>query len=144
MIKFRSRNRIPVLTWIDPKSGAAIVRCSQPLTGMQRGRCSEDEQLLASIIRTVPKAGQLHIFDARPKANAVANTAKGTPPHTFHCTRNTDTMVVVLGAGYEVLANYQNCSLSFLGINNIHVIRDSQKKVRLCARVRGRVWTHVC
>lgn len=110
VIKFRSRNRIPVLTWIDPKSGAAIVRCSQPLTGMQRGRCSEDEQLLASIIRTVPKAGQLHIFDARPKANAVANTAKG--------------------AGYEVLANYQNCSLSFLGINNIHVIRDSQKKVR--------------
>jgi hypothetical protein len=87
VIKFRSRNRIPVLTWIDPKSGAAIVRCSQPLTGMQRGRCSEDEQLLASIIRTVPKAGQLHIFDARPKANAVANTAKGTPPHTFHRTR---------------------------------------------------------
>jgi len=88
VIKFRSRNRIPVLTWIDPKSGAAIVRCSQPLTGMQRGRCSEDEQLLASIIRTVPKAGQLHIFDARPKANAVANTAKGTPPHTFHRTHD--------------------------------------------------------
>lgn len=45
--------------------------------GMQRGRCTEDEQLLASIIDTVPLAQQLHIFDARPKANAVANTAKG-------------------------------------------------------------------
>jgi len=52
--------------------------------------------------------------------------------------------MVVLGAGYEVLANYQNCSLSFLGINNIHVIRDSQKKVRVRVRVSAVVRVRWC
>ncbi len=31
--KFRSRKRIPALTWIHPTTGAPLVRCSQPLTG---------------------------------------------------------------------------------------------------------------
>lgn len=31
---FRSRNRLPVLSWIHPKSLATITRCSQPLVGV--------------------------------------------------------------------------------------------------------------
>lgn len=32
--QFRSRNRLPVLSWIQPKSQATITRCSQPLVGV--------------------------------------------------------------------------------------------------------------
>ena len=31
---FRSRGRIPVLSWIHPESQATITRCSQPLVGV--------------------------------------------------------------------------------------------------------------
>lgn len=31
---FRSRNRLPVLSWIHPSSLATITRCSQPLVGV--------------------------------------------------------------------------------------------------------------
>jgi hypothetical protein len=52
------------------------------------------------------------IIDARPKLNAIANTAKG--------------------GGYETAENYQ-CKMDFLDIENIHVMRDSLKAVfKLC------------
>lgn len=31
---FRSRGRIPVLSWIHPESQATITRCAQPLVGV--------------------------------------------------------------------------------------------------------------
>lgn len=31
---YRSRGRIPVLSWIHPESQATITRCSQPLVGV--------------------------------------------------------------------------------------------------------------
>lgn len=33
--QFRSRGRIPVLSWIHPESQATITRCSQPLVGVR-------------------------------------------------------------------------------------------------------------
>lgn len=33
---FRSRGRIPVLSWIHPESQATITRCSQPLVGVRK------------------------------------------------------------------------------------------------------------
>lgn len=33
---FRSRGRIPVLSWIHPESQATITRCSQPLVGVKK------------------------------------------------------------------------------------------------------------
>lgn len=35
---FRSRGRIPVLSWIHPESQATITRCSQPLVGVNANR----------------------------------------------------------------------------------------------------------
>ena len=45
------------------------------------------------------------IVDARPRANAYANAA--------------------MGKGFESTENYLNCRREFLGIENIHVMRDS-------------------
>lgn len=67
--------------------------------------------LLSSLTPQTPsKEAILYIKDARPYRNAIANQAKGL--------------------GCESMSNYVNCDLSFLKIQNIHVMRDSLKKIR--------------
>ena len=46
---YRSSNRLPVLTWIHPLTGASLCRSSQPLAGITSAHCAEDEQLLMSM-----------------------------------------------------------------------------------------------
>eukprot|EP01133_Synstelium_polycarpum_P018609 gene18609-22269_t len=122
---FRSRGRIPALSWRH-SNGATITRCSQPLVGITRTRCYEDEQLFREIgardkplkprhsttladLQREPK--NLYVLDARPKANALGNRA--------------------IGAGYENTTTcYPGCIIEFLNIGNIHVMRDSLEKVK--------------
>uniref|UniRef100_A0A8C9U4G1 Myotubularin n=1 Tax=Scleropages formosus TaxID=113540 RepID=A0A8C9U4G1_SCLFO len=106
---FRSRGRIPVLSWIHPENQAVIVRCSQPLVGMSGKRSKDDERYL-ELIREANGTVRLTIFDARPNVNAVANKATG--------------------GGYEGDDAYQNADLVFLDIHNIHVMRESLRKLK--------------
>ncbi|VDI02786.1 Hypothetical predicted protein [Mytilus galloprovincialis] len=53
---------------------------------------------------------KLYIMDARPSVNALANMAKG--------------------GGYEREESYQNAEILFLDIHNIHVMKDSLRKLR--------------
>ena len=46
---YRSSNRLPVLTWIHPLTGASLCRSSQPLVGITSAHCEQDEQLLMSM-----------------------------------------------------------------------------------------------
>ncbi|XP_018607730.2 myotubularin-like isoform X1 [Scleropages formosus] len=107
---FRSRGRIPVLSWIHPENQAVITRCSQPLVGMSGKRNRDDERYLDIIRATNKMTSKLTIFDARPNVNAVANKATG--------------------GGYEGEDAYQNAELVFLDIHNIHVMRESLKKLK--------------
>ncbi|KAJ6664939.1 hypothetical protein lerEdw1_005911 [Lerista edwardsae] len=70
---FRSRGRIPVLSWIHPESQATITRCSQPLVGVSGKRSKEDEKYLQAIMDSNAQSHKIFIFDARPSVNAVAN-----------------------------------------------------------------------
>ncbi|KAL0491687.1 myotubularin [Acrasis kona] len=109
---FRSRARIPALTWRHKTSGAIITRSSQPMVGITRARSKQDEDLLEHI-RRATKQSQLNIIDCRPRANALANT--------------------VMGKGYENTAYYPQCSISFMGIDHIHTMNQSlQMLSRLC------------
>lgn len=111
--QFRSRGRIPVLSWIHPESQATITRASQPLVGVGGKRCKEDERYIQMIMDANAQSHKLFIMDARPSANAIANKAKG--------------------GGYESEETYQNAELVFLDIHNIHVMRESQRKLKeLC------------
>uniref|UniRef100_A0AAQ5WZ65 Myotubularin n=1 Tax=Amphiprion ocellaris TaxID=80972 RepID=A0AAQ5WZ65_AMPOC len=105
---FRSRARIPVLSWIHRENQAVIARCSQPLVGMSGKRNKDDERYL-DLIREANDTTKLTIYDARPSVNAVANKATG--------------------GGYEG-DEYQNAELVFLDIQNIHVMRESLKKLK--------------
>ncbi|XP_053896889.1 myotubularin-related protein 1 isoform X5 [Malaclemys terrapin pileata] len=107
---FRAKGRIPVLSWIHPESQATITRCSQPLIGPNDKRCKEDEKYLQTIMDANAQSHKLIIFDARQNIVADTNKAKG--------------------GGYESESAYPNAELVFLEIHNIHVMRESLRKLK--------------
>ncbi|KAG5366029.1 Phosphoinositide 3-phosphatase [Yarrowia sp. B02] len=114
--RFRSKNRLPVLSFHNAFNGCTIARCSQPLVGLKKNRSPQDEKVVAEIFGTTVNSEYETprdnlIVDARPVANAVAQQA--------------------LGAGSENTDNYArgSCTKHYLGIDNIHVMRDSLSKV---------------
>nr|BAG60972.1 unnamed protein product [Homo sapiens] len=110
--KFRSKERVPVLSYLYKENNAAICRCSQPLSGFYT-RCVDDELLLEAISQTNPGSQFMYVVDTRPKLNAMANRAAGK--------------------GYENEDNYANIRFRFMGIENIHVMRSSlQKLLEVC------------
>ncbi|CAG8722107.1 10891_t:CDS:2, partial [Racocetra fulgida] len=78
-------------------------------------RFSIDEKLIEAIFRSNVKTLSERvtqtnlIIDARPTANAMVNVA--------------------MGAGTENVENYKNCERRFMGIDNIHVMRESLGKM---------------
>ncbi|XP_073920202.1 phosphatidylinositol-3,5-bisphosphate 3-phosphatase MTMR8 isoform X6 [Castor canadensis] len=65
--KFRSKERVPVLSYLYKENNAAICRCSQPLSGFYT-RCVDDELLLEAISQTNPGSQFMYVVDTRPKA----------------------------------------------------------------------------
>ncbi|KAF6040646.1 hypothetical protein EB796_001059 [Bugula neritina] len=108
--KFRSRGRLPVLSWLNKETQVSITRCSQPLVGVTTKTSRDDENYLHHIMEANHQGQKLFIIDARPKVNAQANRAKG--------------------GGFEDQDAYQNVELVFLDIHNIHVMRESQRKLK--------------
>uniref|UniRef100_A0A8C2BPZ8 Myotubularin related protein 1b n=1 Tax=Cyprinus carpio TaxID=7962 RepID=A0A8C2BPZ8_CYPCA len=107
---FRAKRRFPVLSWIHPESQAAIVRCGQPQVGPADRRCREDERYLQTILDANAQSHKLCIFDARQSTVADTNKAKD--------------------GGYENESFYINVELNFLEIPNIHVMRESLRKLK--------------
>jgi myotubularin-related protein 1/2 len=113
--QFRSKHRIPVVSWLKydtRKNCVALLRSSQPLVGLPpQKRNEKDEAYLNTLFKmnTVNSQNKLYVMDARPLVNAVANRTTG--------------------GGYESLDNYNNCELVFLNIHNIHVMRESLRKI---------------
>ncbi|CAL1548244.1 unnamed protein product, partial [Lymnaea stagnalis] len=66
--KFRSRGRLPVLSYLHSENQAALTRCSQPLSGFS-ARCVEDEQMLQAILKSNPKSDFMYVVDTRPKVS---------------------------------------------------------------------------
>lgn len=113
--KYRSKNRIPTLCYFYKKTNSSISRCSQPLPGITKQRSLQDETLVNALFQCCSNDSEQHkskpilqkhglIVDARPIANAIAQTA--------------------LGGGTESKDNY-NCERIFLGIDNIHIMSDT-------------------
>lgn len=107
---FRSRGRLPVLSWIHPESQATITRCSQPLVGVSGKRSKDDEKYIQMILDANAQSHKIFIMDTRPSVNAAANKARG--------------------GGYESEDAYQNAELIFLDVHNIHVMRESLRKLK--------------
>ncbi|SCU93338.1 LAME_0F03444g1_1 [Lachancea meyersii CBS 8951] len=118
-MKYRSQSRIPALTYYHRRTRASITRCAQPLPGLIQQRSVQDEKLVSEIFNCSLMADRSHsravkniIVDARPTKNAMAQTA--------------------LGGGTENMDNYNfggTVSRMFLGIDNIHIMRDMLNNV---------------
>lgn len=112
--EFRSKHRIPVVSWLkydNRKNSVALLRSSQPLVGLTQKRNEKDENYLHTLfkINSVNSLDKLFIVDARPLVNAMANRTTG--------------------GGYESDDHYKDCEISFLNIHNIHVMRESLRKI---------------
>ncbi|KII63701.1 Myotubularin-related protein 6 [Thelohanellus kitauei] len=112
---FRSRGRFPALSYYYNVTNTCLIRCAQPLSGFTN-KCAKDVSLLKHFWSMKEPHKKLHIFDARPKINAMAN--------------------VVKGKGYEDLRVYNFCCFDFLDIPNIHVIRESFEKFLVSVRTK--------
>ncbi|KAI0819030.1 protein-tyrosine phosphatase-like protein [Irpex lacteus] len=121
-IKYRSKGRLPVLTYLHWANYGTLTRSSQPMVGLTQNRSIQDEKLVEAIFQSHhnpesrASSGPIYgatatniIIDARPTTNAVANTAKG--------------------AGTENMDHYKEARKAYLGIDNIHTMRDSLAKV---------------
>jgi hypothetical protein len=124
--EYRDEGRVPVLSWIHPTTLAAICRCSQPLPGrLGRTRSPPDEKLITDIFATNPRSRgatsfpEHYIIDARSFQSAAANQVRG--------------------AGFERAEFYGGCQVEFLGIGNIHTVRESLERLqRLCRAAANR------
>ena len=107
-----------MLAWLNKETQVSITRCAQPLVGVRAKRNQEDETYVQFIMEANPQGHKLYIMDARPKVNAQANKAKG--------------------GGFEYSDVYPNVEIVFLDIHNIHVMRESLRKLKVCTSIVAR------
>ena len=103
---FRSRGRLPTLTYLYAPCGTALCRSSQPLRFISK-RNTQDEELIRCIGDCNSHCEYMYVVDLRPTINAMAQRAAGK--------------------GYESLEFYSNVKFIWGNLPNIHVIRESFK-----------------
>jgi len=108
---YRSKGRIPIFSYYysgNENTGLtpSIWRSAQNKRGLVGNKsCAADVNLLNSISKLGGDNGKLYIYDCRPKLNAFVNR--------------------VGGGGYEKAEDYENATLYFCEIDNIHKARKA-------------------
>lgn len=172
--RYRSRVRIPVLTYLHPVNNCSITRSSQPMAGLRGNRSIQDEKLVSacfsacaqaddsetgssSVSRASPASSQADLGGSfgtdgelseseRLENEVVASSSNievvmvtekpqqvyGAQQHNLivdaRPTVNALAMQAI-GLGSENMDNYKFATKAYLGIDNIHVMRDSLAKV---------------
>ncbi|KAL9059384.1 MAG: hypothetical protein Q9206_001513 [Seirophora lacunosa] len=165
--RYRSRTRLPVLTYLHPVNNCSITRSSQPLVGVRGNRSIQDEKLLLAIFSTSHSTPPQFSSSSRPRSRqSPQSSSSGSPtrdipsdlpdpealedqmisrassedgPKVYGAqqhnlivdarpTVNALAMQAV-GLGSENMDNYRFATKAYLGIDNIHVMRDSLNKV---------------
>ncbi|XXQ30576.1 Myotubularin phosphatase domain-containing protein [Plasmodiophora brassicae] len=118
--QFRSQSRLPVACWANP-NGCVIMRSSQPRAGITGLRSTMDEMIINEARLANPNSRTFMIFDLRSKMNVIGNQLKGK--------------------GSETPTYYANCVVLFMGMKNIHAIRESfQQVVEMCRNLGDDRW----
>ncbi|KIW96425.1 uncharacterized protein Z519_03494 [Cladophialophora bantiana CBS 173.52] len=176
--RYRSRARIPVLTYLHPINDCTITRSSQPLVGVRGNRSIQDEKLVAAIFNTTRAERPLSAYNSPPPEREDSGSNKDTncavvldgeaPQADAEAVEDAiisrfrgdddapegsdDRRPMVYGAqqrnmivdarptinalvmqtqgmGSEDMSNYKFATKAYLGIDNVHVMRDSLQKV---------------
>ncbi|XP_030392392.1 myotubularin-related protein 4 isoform X1 [Gopherus evgoodei] len=154
---FRSWKRIPVVVYRHQPNGAAIARCSQPEISWWGWRNADDEYLVTSIAKACAlnpgaktASGTLHNgpsegteasdtdFDSSLTACSGVENA-GAPQKLLILDARSYTAAVAnraKGGGCECEEYYPNCEVVFMGMANIHSIRNSFQYLRaVCSQM---------
>ncbi|TKR65125.1 hypothetical protein L596_025578 [Steinernema carpocapsae] len=108
----RFLERIPTAVWRDVKSGAVLLRSSQPvIPWIGNWNINQDEvRLFDACRRSTGENSEIIIMDARSQTSAHANRVKG--------------------GGFESPTVYAGCRVEFMNLPNIHSVRDSFAQFR--------------
>lgn len=114
--KFRSKGRLPVLSYHLKLNNCTISRCSQPLVGIKKARSMQDEAIACATWSTTEGPSGIRgaqadhlVVDLRPSTNAIAQIA--------------------LGGGTENMDRYKPARKIYMGVDNLHVMRDALGRV---------------
>ncbi|KAL8656567.1 MAG: hypothetical protein Q9226_002630 [Calogaya cf. arnoldii] len=163
--RYRSRVRLPVLTYLHPVNNCSITRSSQPLVGVRGNRSIQDEKLLLAIFSTShanqPPPSSRPRSRQSPRSSSSGSPTQDAPPNLPDPETLEDQMISrtaseenpkvygaqqhnlivdarptvnalamqAVGLGSENMDNYRFATKAYLGIDNIHVMRDSLNKV---------------
>ncbi|KAI9837964.1 MAG: hypothetical protein M1819_006118 [Sarea resinae] len=166
--RYRSRARIPVLTYLHPINNCTITRSSQPLVGVRGNRSIQDEKLVAAIFSSSTKSADTADISSIPSSES--STPGSSQKDGLSSSRETDMELLedqviaqagnnskpedariygaqqhnlivdarptvnayamqAVGLGSENMDNYPFATKAYLGIDNIHVMRESLNKV---------------
>jgi hypothetical protein len=147
--KFRSMHRIPTLSWRSKLNGTTICRCSQPLVGIFGKGNTSDEALVnmihsASDLDDNPNTKtrsrtQTQIAMSAAKRRGSTKTVRKRPYIIIDCRPQINAMAnQANGKGFEQEHRYENISVQWMDIDNIHVVRQSLHLLEeLCAKRSG-------
>lgn len=180
--RYRSRVRIPVLTYLHPVNDCSISRSSQPLVGVRGNRSVQDEKLVAAIFGTskpsfttsdsfeseesidsephsrgpsgthtpklsheasnqsLERAEDEAIAHVRQKPGLDTDNVEAEQEQRLYGAQQNNLIVdarptvnafamQAVGMGSENMDHYPFATKAYLGIDNIHVMRDSLNKV---------------
>lgn len=167
--RYRSRVRIPVLTYLHPVNNCSITRSSQPLAGIRGNRSIQDEKLVSACFSASPQVEDgdttsTSISRGSPASSQADLDSFGIEGEISETERLEDEMIAsssaevtsdkpqvygaqqhnlivdarptvnalamqAVGLGSENMDHYKFATKAYLGIDNIHVMRDSLAKV---------------
>ena len=151
---FRSKARLPVLSWLHPSNRCSICRAAQPMIGLGNNRNVHDETLLAEINACGSVSFRTDLAQAQTQTQGRTSLSQQRPSRAHQQQHQLDQeqeegqllpqlakpYVIVdarpllnakanqaAGKGVESDKVYSNCSVLFLDIANIHAMRKSQE-----------------
>lgn len=167
--RYRSRVRIPVLTYLHPVNNCSISRSSQPLAGLRGKRSIQDEKLVSACFSACAQPDEvetasLSVSKTSPASSQVDMGSSGTDGELSETERLEDEIISsstvqitadkpliygaqqhnlivdarptvnalamqAVGLGSENMDHYKFATKAYLGIDNIHVMRNSLEKV---------------
>ena len=101
--RYRSKVRLPALSYLHPVNNCSITRCSQPLVGVRQNRSIQDEKLLLSIFSTTTSRDILGEPSSTPPGSQTPRSSEGdvptlTPESTFTDSEAVEDEIIANGA----------------------------------------------
>lgn len=134
--RYRSRARIPVLSYVHPVNNCTITRCSQPMVGVRQNRSIQDEKLLAAIFGTTRNERPLSgISSPAPEREDSGSSKDSTLQDMQHADTEAieDAVIAKLAADGEEPGEYDEKRPMVYGAQQKNLIVDARPTINAIA-----------